>query len=850
MLAGAPGVGKTRLAEEVLARADRAGRRTARAHGSQAARGIGFGAVAHLLPEELVAAPGMPNLIRAAAGALIGAEEGRSLLVAVDDAHHLDDASAALLHHLASMHQASLILTVRTGEPAADPVVLLWKDGLCERLELQPLAREQVAEILEAVLGGQVEGATLHRLSETTRGNPLYLRELVLGGVESGALTRRAGVWRWSGPVGISGWLTQLIEMRLAGLDPAERETLEVIAAAEVLEARLLGRVAPLPTLGSLEQRGLVTEITDRRRVAVRLAHPLYTEALHGSTPPARSRAIKKALADALEATGLRRRQDLLRLGAWRLESGAAGSPEVMTEAARRAVGIQDHRLAERLARAAVEAGGGFQPRMLVAQSLIGQGKLEEGDAELARTAAEAPDEVSRAIAAGTRAQNLFWGLGRSDAAVQVMAEVEATARIPAVRDEIAAGRAFFLFYQARTREAMDLAQEVLARPDVPPRAVFLALEPYANGLWMQGRPSEGLALLDGRREEFEEGAREFPLAPVVVPALRTYCAHSTGDLTEMVRAWDDLNREALEAGADWIHGIHAFVAGWAARAQGTPRTAARRLRDAVPLIKEADVFGYIQLAWAELAHSRALLGDVAEAEEALEEAKAVTAPGIVTLRAHVGLAGAWTAAARGEISAGIEMALEEADAADAMGNLAYELWALHDAARLGAARRVAERIAHLASPMEGPLADAYASHATALAGDDAPALEAASTAFERIGLWLLAAEAVAEAERAYERAGTRGRALAARARAAALIARCEGARTPALAELENPLPLTAREREVAALAAAGLTNREIARRLVVSVRTVDNHLHAVYGKLGISGRDDLPGIFEPPLLR
>ena len=48
---------------------------------------------------------------------------------------------------------------------------------------------------------------------------------------------------------------------------------------------------------------------------------------------------------------------------------------------------------------------------------------------------------------------------------------------------------------------------------------------------------------------------------------------------------------------------------------------------------------------------------------------------------------------------------------------------------------------------------------------------------------------------------------------------------------------LTPREREIALLAAQGLSSRGIADRLVLSVRTVDNHLQSAYRKLGVSGR-------------
>ena len=71
-------------------------------------------------------------------------------------------------------------------------------------------------------------------------------------------------------------------------------------------------------------------------------------------------------------------------------------------------------------------------------------------------------------------------------------------------------------------------------------------------------------------------------------------------------------------------------------------------------------------------------------------------------------------------------------------------------------------------------------------------------------------------------------------------------ARTPALEEVDDVFdPLTARERLVARLAADGLTNKEIAGRLVVSVRTVANQLQAVYAKMDIHSRHDLARLFD-----
>jgi ATP/maltotriose-dependent transcriptional regulator MalT len=61
------------------------------------------------------------------------------------------------------------------------------------------------------------------------------------------------------------------------------------------------------------------------------------------------------------------------------------------------------------------------------------------------------------------------------------------------------------------------------------------------------------------------------------------------------------------------------------------------------------------------------------------------------------------------------------------------------------------------------------------------------------------------------------------------------------------PLPISDREREVVLLAASGLSNREIAQRLVVSVRTVESHLYQASAKLGVAGREGLLEVLGPP---
>lgn len=132
-----------------------------------------------------------------------------------------------------------------------------------------------------------------------------------------------------------------------------------------------------------------------------------------------------------------------------------------------------------------------------------------------------------------------------------------------------------------------------------------------------------------------------------------------------------------------------------------------------------------------------------------------------------------------------------------------------------------------------------FARHAEAAAAGDGAALTAVARELEALGLVLYAAEAHAQAARAHRRTGEHRRASAAAAAGWALAHRCEGARTPALAGLTAP-ELTLRQLEIARLAAAGLSNRAIAERLTVSIRTVANHLCAAYERLGVNDRAGL----------
>jgi len=262
------------------------------------------------------------------------------LALGVDDAHLLDDASAALVHQLVTTAGAFVVVTVRSGAPAPDSVVALWKDGLAERVDVRALGRGEADELVGAALGGQVDGTTLRYLWQLTRGNPMFLHELIGGGLDSGALSQTAGVWRWAGSVTAAPRLVELVEARLGRLDPEERDLLELLAFGEPLGAGLLERMVAAPVLASAEREGLLSVEQVGRRVEVRPVHPLYGEVVRAQTGPLRLRLLQRRLADALEAAGTRRAGDLLQVVTWHLGSGGSATPEQFMLAARQAMAV------------------------------------------------------------------------------------------------------------------------------------------------------------------------------------------------------------------------------------------------------------------------------------------------------------------------------------------------------------------------------------------------------------------------------------------------------------------------------------------------------------------------------
>lgn len=844
VLAGPAGVGKTRLATECLEVAASQGFVPLRVPATQGAAALPFGAYASLLPD-LGPAIDRPQVLRQIAHAIVGRGEGRPVAVFVDDAHLLDQASGALTHLLAASTGAYVLATLRSGEPACDPVVALWKDGLADRIELRALSPADVAELLAAALESPVDGAAAYLLYQRTQGNVLFLRELVLGALEAGVLRLEEGVWRLSGGLPTSARLTEIVESRLRYVEGPDRRGLDVLALGEPLEVDLLTAVDPHLDLEDLERRGLVHVQHVDRRLSTRLAHPLYGEVLRARLSPLRARASARALADALASTGARRREDPLRLASWRLDGGGDFEPTVMLTAAIAARERHDFPLAERLARAAGEAGAPFRAGLLLGQLCWLQGRPREAEHQLGALMGQASTDPERALLAAERMNNLVYGLQDAAGALRVAGEAEAAITDARCRDQITIERSRVLGRSGQYRDAVALVVPLLDR--VSGRALVNAC--FAAGTYMTvtGQLAGVLEATErGLAEHQRLAGQPLPFGPYLHRVIRCEALTLAGCLAEADEiGWLEY-RQAISEGSLEAHALLAVVLARCTLTQGRAATASRLAGEAAGAFRDLGWPLWIRNALALRAHALALLGRPQDARHTLAELDALGVPPEALHGPELPLARAWTEVAGGDIPSGRVHAQEAADMAQRGGAHAFESHALHDLARLGRAPDVVDRLEELTEIVEGPLAPLHAAHAAALAAADPSALEAASEGFEAVGTLLLAAEAAADAAVAFRQAGHPRRSAALERRTVDLAARCEGARTPGLATVPPArAALTPRELEIARLAAAGLANREIAARLYLSHRTVENKLHAAYEKLGVSGRAELARVLE-----
>jgi hypothetical protein len=383
---------------------------------------------------------------------------GRRLVTVADDVSLLDDVSLALLGHLAARAAIFLTATVRTGEPVPDLVTGLWRDGRVERVDLYDLSRAHLDTLLRLALGGPVEAGAEQEFWEVTQGNPLYIRELVLGAVESGALVERSGVWHLENPLPATSRLIDLVEQRIGSLSAEARSVVELLALCEPVELSYLEAVAPAGVLESLERAGLVTiMVTDGQ---VRLAHPLHGKVVRAAMPRSRARAILLAQADRLEAAGPTGAA-VLRIAVWRLDAGGRPDPAVLVRGAHLARYAHDFRLVRRLIEAVPREHLDAAGALLLGEALYELGAFDAAEQVLALGQQRPGSEQVALRLSVIRAKNAQWGLCQPEAALAINAAARTVITSPPLADQLVADEASVLTFSGHPDQALAVLERI-----------------------------------------------------------------------------------------------------------------------------------------------------------------------------------------------------------------------------------------------------------------------------------------------------------------------------------------------------------------------------------------------------
>lgn len=730
-----------------------------------------------------------------------------------EDLHWADEATLDLVKYLGRRvgdTPSMLVVTYRDDDAAGRerlrPVLGDLPASSTVRIPLEPLSLDAVR-----ALAGAARGAELH---SATGGNPFFVSEVLAAGSNGvPASVRDAVLGR---VVHLSAAARAAVE--LASLEPAGLER-------AVLEACLGANDG---ALAECEERAVMRSVDGR----LRFRHELARLAVAGSIAESRRVSLHRALLEALRKEA---RTSLARLAH---HAEGAELPEAVLEyataAARACVAVNAHREAvQHFARALGHAGSlPERERAAILEEYAWQcsltARLDAGIGARAEALAiwrRVGDREREARALATQAM-AHVGTGRNAEARQAIQEALAAIRGAApTRGHAYVHRqhAYLCMLERDVGDAIEGAKRAIALAErFGDTDTLVHAHNTIGSSLLVSDDMEGIAPLLRAKEIAAAHGLDY-LVAIALGNLGSACGEvhryreAQGYLEEGIAycARHDLDhsRRYMES---WLALVHLHRGHWNAAASLAQGVLEDPISSAIARI----------MAWLCIARLRTRRGDPG-AWAALDEAMSLAGPTrtlqrlapVAAARAEAAWLDGEAGAAAREAGAAYPLALEKRHAWFA-GELAYWQW---KGGRMTQPPAVGARA--FALQMEGNWTDAAAEwsardcpyeSARALAEGDVAAQMEALAVFEGLG----ARPAAARVRHALRSAGVK-----------------RIPRGPRPSTRENALGVTRRELEILACLAEGLTNAEIAARLHISAKTVDHHVGALLGKLGVGSR-------------
>ncbi len=840
VVVGAPaGVGKSRLARVACDAARSEGAVVAWVQATSSAATVPLGAFAGLLPGEVRTDDAL-ELMRRSVDSLRRRADGRRVVLGVDDGQLLDPVSAALVLHLTVTETAFVIVTVRSGEPCPDAIVSLWKDASAQRLELEPLSDDAVGALVEAALGGPVEQSVLRWVYETSQGNALYVRELIAGALDAGALTKDRGLWHMAGSPPISRSLAELVTQRIAALTNAERVPLELLALGEPLQLDELVELSDYESLVTVEARGLVLVGPPAMGNLVRIAHPLYGEVVRKELPMLRRRRLLLRLAETVQRRDPRVPDDAIRVARWLLDAGATMPTPLLVEAAQAATQADAPELGATLAELAVDAGAGPSAALILARAYTLRKRFADAERVLAdiEGALETQDQGADYLEQRVSAV-LYYGLKRPVEARALLERAQTWWPGDEWRRRLEPTRVSLQSMTDGLRDSVDAFERMLADPRLG-TAARRQLEPmHALALFFAGRAKEAYAVAHRTRPSIPLRDQSDMLALITFELISCHTGEDWPALEEYMR---QAMRDAVRAGDHEAAGHAALTLGYTHFMAGRFHDATRRLAEAELHFERQDAFSTIVMVLSHRSGVASVTGDpvaAAAALQRLDDALAGRDP-LPTQLSTATRARAWAVYYSGDSKRAQRMLLDAAE--DVSDVPAYATLLAYEAMRAGARpSKVVGQLTGYADRCDSRMAAAHAAHTRAAAARDGDRLMAASDELAAIGTLVYAMEAAADAANVFLAGGRNDSARRAAARARELHVPGQGTVAPIIDGLgSDAIGLTVREAQIVERVRRGLSNTEIADQLVLSVRTVETYVYRAMQKRGVSNRRDL----------